>query len=397
MHCVLLGVTKKLLSLWFAKDFSTKPYSAFNKFDLINKHLSKLRPPLFVKRAPRSLSDLKYWKASEYRSFLLYYGPVVIKDVISPAQYGHFLLLSESIFILLKEEIQSQELQKAENMLEYFVSSVGDLYEPRFLTLNFHLLLHLPENVRQLGLVWAYSCFPFEDANGFLMKLVKGTQSVHSQLLDSISIIHGLPYLEKNCVQPLSKAEQLLNRMKRRFSRYSTCLYQNVYALGKVTELSVDNVSRDCFVAVANALNKPPTGQLLRFKRIRYNGNVIHSREYTRVKVRNSHTISFLETDTGSLGYGIIHYFLLYRPENSNEKHAIVIVTKLVEDNSLDQFPFDPVINEQQMTHFKNFHEPNFENQSKAIHVENIKQLCVYMNNDTRVTICTSPNSVEME
>lgn len=90
MHCVLLGVTKKLLSLWFTKDFSTMPYSVYNKLDLMNKRLSKLKPPLFVKRAPRSLYDLKYWKASEYRSFLLFYGPVVLKDIISPIHLWTF-------------------------------------------------------------------------------------------------------------------------------------------------------------------------------------------------------------------------------------------------------------------------------------------------------------------
>ena len=46
------------------------------------------------------LSDLDRWKATELRSFLLYYGMIVLKDIIDFRTYKHFLSLSISIRIL---------------------------------------------------------------------------------------------------------------------------------------------------------------------------------------------------------------------------------------------------------------------------------------------------------
>ena len=50
------------------------------------------------------------------------------------------------------------------------------------MTINIHNLLHLPEVVRNLGPLWSNSCFPFEAANGELLKLFHGSQSVEKQV-----------------------------------------------------------------------------------------------------------------------------------------------------------------------------------------------------------------------
>ena len=52
----------------------------------------------------------------------------------------------------------------------------------KFQTLNVHLLLHLPEAVRDLVPLWSNSCFPFEDNNGDLCDLFHGTRNVDGQV-----------------------------------------------------------------------------------------------------------------------------------------------------------------------------------------------------------------------
>ena len=54
-------------------------------------------------RQPRSLEELKCWKTAEFRQFLLYTGPVVLKGVINDNIYVHFLALSVAIAILLNK------------------------------------------------------------------------------------------------------------------------------------------------------------------------------------------------------------------------------------------------------------------------------------------------------
>ena len=47
---------------------------------------------------------------------------------------------------------------------------------------NVHGLLHLPEVAKDLRPLWAHSCFSFQSANGDLLKLFHGSQSVEKQV-----------------------------------------------------------------------------------------------------------------------------------------------------------------------------------------------------------------------
>ena len=47
---------------------------------------------------------------------------------------------------------------------------------------NVHGLLHLPKVVQDLGPLWTISCFPYEAANGEILKLFHGSQGVDKQV-----------------------------------------------------------------------------------------------------------------------------------------------------------------------------------------------------------------------
>ena len=55
------------------------------------------------------------------------------------------------------------------------------------MTLNIHGLLHLPEVVKNLGPLWAHSCFPFEFANGDTLKFFHGCSGVEKQVCKSFN------------------------------------------------------------------------------------------------------------------------------------------------------------------------------------------------------------------
>ena len=53
---------------------------------------------------------------------------------------------------------------------------------------NFHLLVDLVEDVIQLGPLWTHSCFLFENANQFLLKLFHGTHDILKQIVSAVSM-----------------------------------------------------------------------------------------------------------------------------------------------------------------------------------------------------------------
>jgi len=95
MHLVCLGVTKKLILLWLG-HFKNSPVRLQNiKVKNISSHLLSLKPNMTYdfSRTPRSLTEILRWKATEYRLFLLYTSPIVLKNIISEPCYSHFICL----------------------------------------------------------------------------------------------------------------------------------------------------------------------------------------------------------------------------------------------------------------------------------------------------------------
>jgi len=62
MHCVCLGVVKKITSLWFNKKYKDRNFYVGESSKGIDAGLKNLKPPGFIGRTPRSLSKLNEWK-----------------------------------------------------------------------------------------------------------------------------------------------------------------------------------------------------------------------------------------------------------------------------------------------------------------------------------------------
>jgi len=90
MHMVCLGVVKRLV-LFLKKGPSECKLSA-HMISLISDGLLSYagKLPSEFARQPRSLNEIERWKATEFRQFLLYTGPVVLKNILSKEMYTHF-------------------------------------------------------------------------------------------------------------------------------------------------------------------------------------------------------------------------------------------------------------------------------------------------------------------
>ena len=71
MHCVLLGVVKYFFILMISPATNGKIYNIGKFVDLIDRHLTKIKPPHTIGRFPRSIEDRDHWKATELKNWLI--------------------------------------------------------------------------------------------------------------------------------------------------------------------------------------------------------------------------------------------------------------------------------------------------------------------------------------
>lgn len=175
MHLVCLGVMRKLLYLWIKGPLNTR-LSSFHVQQISKKllNLKKYTPSDFPRKA-RSLEFIKLWKATEFRHFLLYSGPVILQNILSKSVYEHFLILHIAIRILASPKYSKnlQYLEYAEKLLNIFVKSFSTIYGSKYVSHNVHNLLHLTSDVKQFGALDVFSAFQFESYICGIKKLVR--------------------------------------------------------------------------------------------------------------------------------------------------------------------------------------------------------------------------------
>ena len=194
MHSVLEGVYKNLMKMWFDPRFHSEPYSLRRHIGSIEKLISKVKPPKEVQCLPRSIDQLAFFKASEYRAWMLFHALPILSHFLPPEFVHHLSLLVSAMHILLSDEINVKELDRADNMLRTFYETAGGLYSFNIYTSNMHSLVHTVSFVKLWGPLWVNSMFGFENLNGYLGHTFHGTRKIVSQISFQIQLSQTVPF-----------------------------------------------------------------------------------------------------------------------------------------------------------------------------------------------------------
>jgi hypothetical protein len=186
MHLVCLGVVRKLVSLWLTGPLKTRlgPLSRIKLNDKLVS-LARFMPTEFA-RKPRSVTEFERWKATEYRTFLLYTGPVCLLDSLPAEMYNNFILLCVAISLLSNPSLCAEYADYTHDLLVLFVNHFGDLYGRDKITYNVHGLIHLHNDAKLYG-VLDTSAFPFENYMGKLERMIRKPKSPLQQLVRRLS------------------------------------------------------------------------------------------------------------------------------------------------------------------------------------------------------------------
>ena len=208
MHLVCLGVMKRLLLIWLKGPLDRR--IGVSMRSLISDYLVIARSNICKEfaRKTRSLDEIARWKATEFRTFLLYVGPVILKIVkIDKPLYDNFMLLTVAIRILASPSLYASHWAHANTLLVSFVNHYSQLYGSDMVTYNVHGLTHLAHDARLLGPLDSFSSFPFENYLGKLKNLVRQPRCVLQQVVQRCrEISHRQSFeIEANSVPKVKK------------------------------------------------------------------------------------------------------------------------------------------------------------------------------------------------
>lgn len=128
MHLVCLGVMRKLIHLWLSGPINKNIRLPSNIVEEISNALTSLTNsiPFNFNRKLRALKYLKYWKATEFRLFLLYLEPLVLYKSLRKDLYNHFLILHVAITILTSPVLSLNDVNVsyAEQLLNHIIKQL---------------------------------------------------------------------------------------------------------------------------------------------------------------------------------------------------------------------------------------------------------------------------------
>ena len=121
MHAVLEVVTRLLMKSWFDGSFHSSPFYIGWHVVEINHHLLQQHPPNEFSHPPRSIKrHMNYWKASELKTWLLFYSLPLLLDFLPSLYWHHYPLLVNAMHFLLSSTTTNLQIDAAEQMLHDF-------------------------------------------------------------------------------------------------------------------------------------------------------------------------------------------------------------------------------------------------------------------------------------
>ena len=201
MHAVCLGVMKRLLHIWLGKDsiFNHRIYRISNIREMNSRIELLIRsiPGNIFARKPRKIDHVSFWKATEFRLFLLYTGHIILKELLPSNYYNNFLCLNFSMLILLNSNSTREQILYAQHLLRFFINVCESLYGNFFSIYNVHMLLHIADDRLKYKNLDYCSSFKFENYLGIMKSLINSGFLPLKQLINRIEERKDIPIISK--------------------------------------------------------------------------------------------------------------------------------------------------------------------------------------------------------
>uniref|UniRef100_A0A182XVD4 IFT81 calponin homology domain-containing protein n=1 Tax=Anopheles stephensi TaxID=30069 RepID=A0A182XVD4_ANOST len=178
-YVVCEGVMKRLMSLWMTGklDYRLNKQS-LQRISSKMVGMGKYCPREF-RQKPKPLEELDAWDAYDWRQFLLYYSPIVLKKHMPHRYYVHFLYLHLAMRILISGELFVEcNTFVAGQLLNTFVADFSHLYGSQLIDYNVHNLLHFEEVNMKAGPMCRMNGFHFDRQMDTILRSISTNSAI---------------------------------------------------------------------------------------------------------------------------------------------------------------------------------------------------------------------------
>ncbi|KAK3911217.1 Histone acetyltransferase HAC2 [Frankliniella fusca] len=252
MHCVLLGCCRLHMKLLFHTNFKhcwnisgdPSKVSMEDIISSVDERLLKIKPPKSITRTPQSLGNLGAWKASEWRSWILFYCVVCLEGLLANKYLKHIAMLSSAVNILLQKSVTISEIGSAHELLMYYQVYFQEYFGKHNMVYNIHLLSHVCKGVLRFGPLWTHSAFPYEGQNRYLLQMCTSPFSVVKQVSTRYLLNKSFPQL---CVS-LSGGDRSIDLCEDILERRLKCYVYNAdcVLVGKGSRAALNEEEISC-------------------------------------------------------------------------------------------------------------------------------------------------------
>lgn len=195
LHLLHLGIMKKCLLMWKDGENNFAYKWRENEITNLNEMLRNINSdmPSDIHRSVRNINCLKFFKGTEFRTFLQYIGVVLFKKFLREEEYKHFLKLYCAVTICSTDIFLNKNKNKisslARELFNEYIEEYIELYGIEFISSNVHNLEHVVDDVLRFGNLTKISSYVFENC------------------------LYGLKLRVRNCNRPLEQISRRISEL----------------------------------------------------------------------------------------------------------------------------------------------------------------------------------------
>lgn len=199
LHCVLLGVVFWILQ--YLRD-TPKTLSSADHIKIRERigQFRKTQPVEFQRNLRSFVDDLGLMKGTEFRQYLLFVFPLLLKGIVSEEIIGNFCKLQIASLIFSHKRFDCY-YDEADELMRKFIQEFAEIYHPRHVVYVVHSLCHMKKFVKKYGPWDNFSTFEYESCNSTIKNLLQSNVMPLTQITNRIVEIYNVKqhdFLSKN-------------------------------------------------------------------------------------------------------------------------------------------------------------------------------------------------------